>query len=87
MEELNDCNRSLPKFCRKPEDGPAELVELENRPPTTVGPTAPVEPDNTFGAEILRLSIGAGSAGLMKRSLARRFCKDITNIMPFQNKY
>lgn len=70
--ELND-SRSPLKLFRKPVEGPAvEFEELENKPPTTEGP-APVEPDKTFGAEVLRPNMGVGSAGFIKRSLARRF--------------
>lgn len=67
--ELNG-KRSLP---RNPEEGPLAFEEHEeNKPPTTDGPT-PVDPDKTLGAEVLRPSIGVGSAGFIKRSLARRF--------------
>lgn len=70
--ELND-KRSLPKLLRNPVAGPAAFEEHdENNPPTIEGP-APVEPDKTFGAEVFRPNIGVGSAGLIKRSLARRF--------------
>lgn len=73
--DVND-KRSL--LLRNPDGGgPALAFEEheENRPPTTDGPppTPPVDPDKTFGADVLRPSIGVGSAGLIKRSLARRF--------------
>lgn len=76
VPELNDGKRSLPKLLRKPVVGPITPEEPENNPPTTEGPAAPVEPGNIVEVELFTPNIGVGSAGFMKRSLARRFCKE-----------
>lgn len=71
-------SRSPPKFDRKPPaafpDPDADDEETEAEEP--LGPIMPRSGFvgvSTFGAEVFRPNMGVGSAGLIKRSLARRF--------------
>lgn len=81
--------RSAFKFCKKPLVPPKSVEEFKAvpvkvgfvPPPLPPLPPLPAEPKSvlplrTVGAEVLRLIIGVGNAGLMKRSLARRFWKN-----------
>lgn len=80
--------RSAFKFCKKPPVPPKSVEEFKAAPvklgfvppplpppPLTAVPKSEL-PLSTLGAEVLRPSMGVGNAGLMKRSLARRFWKN-----------
>jgi len=73
--------RSPPRFERKPPAAfPADTDADEEELPVPRMPSSGFVEVSTFGAEVFRPSMGVGSAGLMKRSLARRFWIKKSNI-------
>lgn len=63
-----------PRFERKPPAAfPADTDADEEELPGPMIPSSGFVVVSTLGAEVFRPSMGVGSAGLIKRSLARRF--------------